>query len=273
MLFLADVPDQVRVLTIYGRLKTGFRNPSGQEVLFVAPDATRRSIPQPPPRRAARRRPRRAAPRSTRAASRRHATRPARASASTRVDRRPRRRVHDRARPAARCALDRTPGAGPDRRRRTTSSATGRSAAATSRGVAITGRSSRLAGSRPTWPPGENVGNGGTQALVLDQPAAIAATLNTTYIDLGSRRRPATTWWRARSSGSDLVLSAGAGPTVSGRAPDAPDRHRHLPLLRHGRLRRRRRHRRHAARRAGTTPAAPAPPAAARSRYRRRAPR
>ena len=38
ILFLADVPDQARVLTLYGRLKTGFRNPTtGNEVLFVAP--------------------------------------------------------------------------------------------------------------------------------------------------------------------------------------------------------------------------------------------
>ena len=46
ILFLADVPDQVRVLTLYGRLKTGFRNPSGQEVLFVAP-ADAPLVPQP----------------------------------------------------------------------------------------------------------------------------------------------------------------------------------------------------------------------------------
>ena len=41
MLFLADIPDQVRLLTIYGQLKMGFRNASGQEVEFVAPDTRR----------------------------------------------------------------------------------------------------------------------------------------------------------------------------------------------------------------------------------------
>ena len=34
MLFLADVPDQVRVLTIYGKLKMGFKNASGEDVVF-----------------------------------------------------------------------------------------------------------------------------------------------------------------------------------------------------------------------------------------------
>ena len=34
VLFLADVPDQVRLLTVYGKLKMGFRNDSGQEVEF-----------------------------------------------------------------------------------------------------------------------------------------------------------------------------------------------------------------------------------------------
>ena len=34
VLFLADVPDQVRILTVYGKLKMGFRNSSGQEVAF-----------------------------------------------------------------------------------------------------------------------------------------------------------------------------------------------------------------------------------------------
>ena len=37
MLFLADIPDQVRLLTIYGKLKMGFRNASGQEVAFTVP--------------------------------------------------------------------------------------------------------------------------------------------------------------------------------------------------------------------------------------------
>lgn len=38
MLFLADVPDQVRLLTVYGKLKMGFRNSSGQEVAFDVVD-------------------------------------------------------------------------------------------------------------------------------------------------------------------------------------------------------------------------------------------
>ncbi|HEY6226375.1 MAG TPA: hypothetical protein VI282_04555, partial [Verrucomicrobiae bacterium] len=42
ILFLADIPDQVRFLTIYGKLKMGFRNASGEEVTFdvVDPGAT-----------------------------------------------------------------------------------------------------------------------------------------------------------------------------------------------------------------------------------------
>ena len=40
VLFLADIPDQVRLLTIYGRLKMGFRNASGQEVEFQVVDDT-----------------------------------------------------------------------------------------------------------------------------------------------------------------------------------------------------------------------------------------
>ncbi|PYQ00803.1 MAG: hypothetical protein DMF83_27255, partial [Acidobacteria bacterium] len=38
VLFLADVPDQVRLLTLYGKLKTGFRNASGEEVTFDVVD-------------------------------------------------------------------------------------------------------------------------------------------------------------------------------------------------------------------------------------------
>ncbi|HEX6130520.1 MAG TPA: hypothetical protein VF044_02260, partial [Actinomycetota bacterium] len=38
VLFLADIPDQVRVLTLKGRLKMGFRDATGQEVEFVVPD-------------------------------------------------------------------------------------------------------------------------------------------------------------------------------------------------------------------------------------------
>jgi hypothetical protein len=32
VLFLADVPDQARVLTMYGSLKTGFRDVNGNEI-------------------------------------------------------------------------------------------------------------------------------------------------------------------------------------------------------------------------------------------------
>ncbi|HEX9569566.1 MAG TPA: hypothetical protein VF987_07795, partial [Rhodospirillales bacterium] len=35
VLFLADIPDQVRLLTIHGKLKMGFRNASGEEVAFT----------------------------------------------------------------------------------------------------------------------------------------------------------------------------------------------------------------------------------------------
>ncbi|MGZ6715887.1 MAG: hypothetical protein ACXVFG_14140, partial [Gaiellaceae bacterium] len=38
VLFLADVPDQVRLLTIYGKLKMGFRDATGQEVEFTVPE-------------------------------------------------------------------------------------------------------------------------------------------------------------------------------------------------------------------------------------------
>ena len=37
ILFLADIPDQARVLTLYGKIKMGFRNASGQEVTFTVP--------------------------------------------------------------------------------------------------------------------------------------------------------------------------------------------------------------------------------------------
>ena len=37
VLFLADIPDQVRLLTLYGKLKMGFRNSSGEEVAFTSP--------------------------------------------------------------------------------------------------------------------------------------------------------------------------------------------------------------------------------------------
>ena len=38
VLFLADVPDQVRVLTLYGKLQMGFKNSQGDEVTFSLPD-------------------------------------------------------------------------------------------------------------------------------------------------------------------------------------------------------------------------------------------
>ena len=37
VLFLADIPDQVQLLTLYGKLKMGFRDASGQEVTFTVP--------------------------------------------------------------------------------------------------------------------------------------------------------------------------------------------------------------------------------------------
>src|SRR5262249_40673132 len=39
VLFLADIPDQVRLLTIHGKLKMGFRNAGGEEVSFDVVDA------------------------------------------------------------------------------------------------------------------------------------------------------------------------------------------------------------------------------------------
>ena len=38
VLFLADIPDQVQLLTIQGKLKMGFRNPQGQEAFFTVVD-------------------------------------------------------------------------------------------------------------------------------------------------------------------------------------------------------------------------------------------
>src|SRR5262249_1956125 len=38
VLFLADVPDQVQVLTLYGKLQMGFKNAAGAPVAFVVPD-------------------------------------------------------------------------------------------------------------------------------------------------------------------------------------------------------------------------------------------
>src|SRR5205814_33789 len=40
VLFLADIPDQVRLLTIYGKLDMGFRNATGQEITFDTPSPT-----------------------------------------------------------------------------------------------------------------------------------------------------------------------------------------------------------------------------------------
>lgn len=50
VLFLADIPDQIRLLTVHGKLKTGFRNASGEEVMFDVVDelpATPTSDQQP----------------------------------------------------------------------------------------------------------------------------------------------------------------------------------------------------------------------------------
>ncbi|HKI92981.1 MAG TPA: hypothetical protein VJ986_11835, partial [Gaiellaceae bacterium] len=38
VLFLADVPDQVRVLSLYGKLQMGFKNAQGQQVAFTVPN-------------------------------------------------------------------------------------------------------------------------------------------------------------------------------------------------------------------------------------------
>ena len=45
VLFLADIPDQVRLLTIHGKLKMGFRNPSGEDVEFDVLDETTSGTP------------------------------------------------------------------------------------------------------------------------------------------------------------------------------------------------------------------------------------
>ncbi len=52
ILFLADIPDQVRVLTLYGKIKMGFRDASGQQVTFTVPTestGTGASPPRPAP--------------------------------------------------------------------------------------------------------------------------------------------------------------------------------------------------------------------------------
>ena len=38
VLFLADIPDQVRLLTIHGKFKMGFRDPAGNEVTLQTVD-------------------------------------------------------------------------------------------------------------------------------------------------------------------------------------------------------------------------------------------
>ncbi len=45
VLFLADVPDQIRLLTVYGKLKMGFKNASGDEVTFDVLDAAPAGTP------------------------------------------------------------------------------------------------------------------------------------------------------------------------------------------------------------------------------------
>ena len=193
ILFLADVPDQVRVLTLYGRLKTGFRNPSGQEVLFVAPsDAPLVPRPGSPGRAPATSS---GARRSTSAATSTSATRPAPASAST-PRRSPTSATSSRsARPAARVVLDRTQApvlidpANNVWRYWTISRGN-------VTGVAITAIENSWVVSNLST--GENVGNGGTQALVLTGQVAIAATLTPPTSTWRSCPRPAATWWRAR---------------------------------------------------------------------------
>ena len=47
ILFLADIPDQVQILTLYGKIKMGFSDSSGQEVTFTVPDETHRHRRRP----------------------------------------------------------------------------------------------------------------------------------------------------------------------------------------------------------------------------------
>ena len=49
ILFLADIPDQAQILTLYGKIKMGFRDASGQEVTFTVPDAVGAAAPTTPP--------------------------------------------------------------------------------------------------------------------------------------------------------------------------------------------------------------------------------
>ena len=53
ILFLADVPDQVQVLTLYGKIKMGFKDATGQPVTFVVPDEPASTGQQHPADRAA----------------------------------------------------------------------------------------------------------------------------------------------------------------------------------------------------------------------------
>ena len=51
VLFLADIPDQVQILTLYGKLQMGFENSAGQQVTFTttdeAPDTPTASLDGP----------------------------------------------------------------------------------------------------------------------------------------------------------------------------------------------------------------------------------
>ena len=38
ILFLADIPDQIQILTLYGKIKMGFKDATGQDVSFTVPD-------------------------------------------------------------------------------------------------------------------------------------------------------------------------------------------------------------------------------------------
>ncbi|MEW6157129.1 MAG: calcium-binding protein, partial [Verrucomicrobiota bacterium] len=49
ILFLADVPDQVRLLTMYGKFSMGFKNPAGQPVEFDTVPATAFDVTRPNP--------------------------------------------------------------------------------------------------------------------------------------------------------------------------------------------------------------------------------
>ena len=113
VLFLADVPDQVRVLTLYGRLKTGFRNATGEEVTFVVP-ADAPLIPTPSLAGPAQRRHRRSRADQLARLRRRQVHDHGGPAALERVDRRPRRRVRRRGYRRRHGAPRPEPGTGPD---------------------------------------------------------------------------------------------------------------------------------------------------------------